>query len=139
MTMAAVLLAAGGTQAAPFQVQADGSGGAWVVDAGTGTTRLCRTYQVSGPKVLDVFGGGADARAGMDRPARPECELVMGALDEPAAMPATGMLGIGLSGPQVGSAAGMLGYGAWGWSGWAGGPDTQVIIVRPEAVGIGLY
>lgn len=134
--LAVALAMAGGAEAGPFSVSADGTGAAWVIDEATGATRLCRTYQGTGPKLLDVFGAGADVRAGMERPARPACEVVLRAVEEPALAP-RGMLGDGSSGPQVGSAAGMLGVGAWGWSG--GAPDNQVIIVRPGSVAMGLY
>ena len=50
---------------------------------------------------------------------------------------ARGMLGDGWSGPQVGSAAGMLGTGGF-WP-QAGGPDQQVIIVRPGSTAVNLY
>jgi hypothetical protein len=71
----------------------------------------------------------------MGRATRPYCVEALRALEEPAAV-ARGMLGDGSSGPQVGSGAGMLGNGGYGFG---GGPDNQVIIVRPGAVAVGLY
>lgn len=137
--LAVALCVAGGAEAGPFSVQADGTGTAWVVDEGSGALRVCRMTTRVSPKTMDVFGGGADSRPGMDRAARPDCRLAMRAVEEPPASPALGMLGVGLSGPQVGSAAGMLGSGAFGW-GWGGAPDNQVIVIGgQQAVRIGLY
>lgn len=131
----AALALAGGADAAPFAVAVDGLGSAWVLDEASGATRLCRAVPAAGPKVLDVFGGAADVRPGPERTARADCAVALRAIEEPVAV-ARGMLGDGSSGPQVGSAAGMLGSGRHGWS---GGPETQIIIVRPGAVAVGLY
>ena len=122
--MMALLLAAGGAQAAPFSVSADATGAAWVIDETSGALRACRPAVSTGPKVLYLFNGGADAQPGMARAPRTECRVVMRAVAETAPVAARGMLGDGSSGPQVGSAAGMLGIGSWGPSG-AGGPDRQ--------------
>jgi hypothetical protein len=136
--MAAVLLAAGGAEAGPFAVQADGTGAAWVLDETSGALRVCRTVTTTGPKVLDVFGGGADLRPGMERAARTDCTVAMAAVEDVAAVPVRGMLGDGSSGPQVGSGAGMLGYGLGGWP-RPGGWDRQVVIVRPGSAVVNLY
>jgi hypothetical protein len=133
--MVAALVLAGGAEAEPFSMQADGSGSTWVLDEASGETRLCRSVPVAGPKVLDVFGAGADVRPGIERAARTECVIVLAAVEAPTA-PARGMLGDGSSGPQAGSAAGMLGDGPYGWN---GAPENQIVIVRPRAVAIGLY
>jgi len=133
--MAVALMAAGGAQAEPFSVAPDGTGSAWVIDAATGATRLCRAAPATGSKVLDVFGAGADVRPGMGRAARPYCVVALRALELPA-VAARGMLGDGSSGPQVGSGAGMLGNGGYGFG---GGPENQVVIIRPGAVAVGLY
>ena len=136
MIGALVLAVADGARAAPFAVSVEGSGAAWVLDEASGATWLCRTLQATGPKVVDVFGGGSDVRAGREWPGRPTCAVALRAIEEPATVPARGMLGDGSSGPQIGSAAGMLGAGPYG-GGWA--PDNQIVIVRPGAVAIGLY
>lgn len=135
------LVTAGAAEAGPFSVQADGTGTAWVVDEGTGALRVCRLAMPTGPKALDVYPGGADARPGMDRTARPDCRVAIRAVEKPADTPAMGMLGVGLSGPQVGSAAGMLGVGAsgWGW-GWGGAPDNQVVVIGGrQSVRVGMF
>ncbi len=76
------------------------------------------------------FGGTG---AGMERAGRVTCTVALRAVEEPEVL-ARGMLGDGSSGPQVGSAAGMLGNGGF----WGGGaPENQVVIVRPGAVAIG--
>lgn len=133
--MVAGLAVAGGAAAAPFSMQVDGVDAAWVLDEASGAARVCRAVVASGPKVLDVFGGGADVRPGMERAARTECAVASAAVEEPA-MAARGMLGDGSSGPQVGSAAGMLGAGPYGWG---GAPENWIVIVRPGAVEIGRY
>lgn len=140
--MLATLVLAGGAAAEPYSASVDGTGAVWVLDEASGATRVCRAMVATGPKVLDVFGAGADVRPGMERAARPACVVVLRAVEEPAAVPARGMLGDGSSGPQVGSAAGMLGAGPYGWNGWngrGGAPENQIVIVRPGAVAIGLY
>lgn len=141
--LAVALCVAGVAEAGPFTVQPDGAGTAWVLDRGTGALRACR-MMTAGPKTMDVFAGGADARPGTERRARPECQFAMRGAEEPSA-PARGMLGIGLSGPQVGSGAGMLGIGGWGspwsWGGpWGWGGGNQVIIVNgDQGAQVGLY
>lgn len=130
------LALAGEAEAAPFSVSADGTGSAWVLDEASGALRVCGPAAATGPKVLDVFGGGADVRPGMVRAARPYCVVALRAVEEPVAVPVRGMLGDGSSGPQVGSAAGMLGAGPYGRDGT---PENQIVIVRPGAVAIGPY
>jgi hypothetical protein len=136
--MVVALAVAGGADAAPFSMSADGAGSAWVLDEATGALRVCRTVAAMGPKVLDVFGAVAEVRPGVERAARPTCVVTLGPIEEPVAVPPRGMLGDGSSGPQVGSAAGMLGDGGWGW-GWGDAAENQIVIIRPGSVAIGLY
>lgn len=126
VAIVAVLAAGGGAEAAPFVLGADGTGQVWVLDAASGATRLCRTVARSGPKVIDAYGNGAEPRVTAGRPG---CVLVLPAPEAALALPVRGMLGDGSSGPQVGSAAGMLGTGDGG-APWGQG---SVVVVVPRA------
>ena len=135
-TIAAFVAMTGMAQAAPFSMQTEATGGAWVLNDETGALRFCRTVTTRGRRCSTSSPAVADPRPSLERPARPDCVVAVGPTAAPEPMPARGMLGDGSSGPQVGSARGMLGDGGFYGGGW---PGQQVIIVRPGAVGMNLY
>jgi hypothetical protein len=150
-----------GLAAEPFRMAGDTPESVWVVDEMSGRLAWCRTVAGAGPKVIDVFGGDAQARPEAVLPARPDCSVVLRAEAWQAGLaghvPAPydtasgygagfggplsvavrpGMLGDGSSGYQIGSAVGMLGNGTFGYG--YGASDNQVIIVRPEWINVNL-
>ena len=73
---AALALAAGVAQAAPFRIVTDEPGSAWVLDAGSGALTRCTTRAAVGAKVLDVFGASGEARPQTAHLGRTECRQV---------------------------------------------------------------
>ena len=73
---AALALAAGVAQAAPFRIVTDEPGSAWVLDAGSGALTRCTTRAAVGAKVVDVFGASGEARPQTAHLGRTECRQV---------------------------------------------------------------
>jgi hypothetical protein len=132
---AIVALLAGAAQAGPFRVVSDGPESVWVLDAGSGELVWCRLRAPSGPKVVDVFGAEAQARAATPRRRLPECSVAQaGEGEDPGVVRARALLG------------GDAGYGYSGdydaersYAGYAiplDGSDGTINIVRPRYVDI---
>ena len=132
---AALTLAAGVAQAAPFRIVTDEPGSAWVLDAGSGALTRCTTRTAVGAKVLDVFGDGAEARPQTAHMGRTQCREVRAAEIDPgerrlkAILRArTGTFADFYGVPRYGSGYG-TGYGSW----------TQINVVWPGKAGMGGY
>jgi hypothetical protein len=80
---AALALAAGVAQAAPYRIVTDEPGSAWVLDAGSGALTRCTTRTATGAKVLDVFGESAEPRPQTARRGPTECREVRAAEVDP--------------------------------------------------------
>lgn len=144
----AVMLAAAGAEAAPFRVVSDGPESVWVLDEASGALSWCRPVAASGPKVIDVFGFGGEAREGIARSGAPTCTLAPGTMSPEARTLAAagtsvhGMLGgVGWR-PGLGlwdagwSARLRFGYGAAGAYGGTGAPGGGINIFKPDDVDI---
>ena len=87
---AALTLAAGVAQAAPFRIVTDEPGSVWVLDAGSGALTRCTTRAAVGAKVVDVFGASGEARPQTAHLGRTECTAGPCGRGRPAREPAQG-------------------------------------------------
>jgi hypothetical protein len=151
---ALAFMLAGAAEAAPFRMVSDGPESVWVLDEGSGALNWCRPRAASGPKVIDVFGFGGEAREAAPRSGEPACTLAPGTMSPEARTLAAagtsvhGMLGRMVWGPVPGlwdagwsarlrfGYGAAQGYGAAGGYGMTGSGGGVINIFGPEDVDI---
>jgi hypothetical protein len=125
--------------AAPFRIAPAGDDGAWVLDEATGAVAACRMTAGVGPKIVDVFGAGAEVRPETALPASPECTAMLRGSPSDADVPDFAAGGYGGMAPE-GYGDGYRGPGSYpgalaGGAGYGGGLFS--VAVRPGMLGDG--